>query len=79
MTPKVLWEIVKSAADAAGIDKLAPHDLRRACARLCHLAGDELDQIHFLLGHVYIQTTEVYLGCKQKLRFAVNDQIGIEP
>jgi len=44
-----------------------------------HLAGGELDQIQFLLGHVSIQTTEVYLGCKQKLRFAVNDKIGIEP
>ena len=79
MTPKVLWEVVKSAAEAAGIDKLAPHDLRRTCARLCHLAGGELDQIQFLLGHVSIQTTEVYLGCKQKLRCAVNDKIGIEP
>ncbi len=29
MTPKVLWEIVKRAAEVAGIDKLAPHDLRR--------------------------------------------------
>jgi integrase len=29
MTPKVLWEIVKRAAKAAEIDKLAPHDLRR--------------------------------------------------
>jgi integrase len=29
MTPKVLWEIVKRAAKTAGIDKLAPHDLRR--------------------------------------------------
>jgi integrase len=79
MTPKVLWEIVKRAAEAAGIEKLAPHDLRRTCARLCHLAGGELDQIQFLLGHVSIQTTEHYLGCKQKLRFAVNDKIGIEP
>jgi len=79
MTPKVLWEIVKKAAEAAGIEKLAPHDLRRTCARLCHLAGGELDQIQFLLGHVSIQTTEHYLGCKQKLRFAVNDKIGIEP
>jgi integrase len=78
-TPKVLWEIVKKAAEAAGIDKLAPHDLRRTCARLCHLAGGELDQIQFLLGHVSIQTTEYYLGCKQKLRVAVNDNIGIEP
>src|ERR1700751_5332139 len=29
MTPKVLWEIVKRAAEAAGIEKLAPHELRR--------------------------------------------------
>ena len=79
MTPKVLWEVVKDAADRAGIEKLAPHDLRRTCARLCHLAGGELDQIQFLLGHVSIQTTERYLGCKQKLRVAVNDNLGIEP
>ena len=48
-------------------------------ARLCHLAGGELDQIQFLLGHVSVQTTERYLGCKQKLRVAVNDTLGIEP
>jgi site-specific recombinase XerD len=77
MTPKVLWEVVKDAAARSGIEKLAPHDLRRTCARLCHFAGGELDQIQFLLGHVSIQTT--YLGCKQKLRFAVNDKLGIEP
>src|SRR6516162_1918511 len=79
MTPKVLWEVVRAGASRAGIEKLAPHDLRRSCARLCHLAGGELDQIQFLLGHVAIQTTERYLGCKQKLRFAVNDRMGIEP
>jgi len=79
MTPKVLWEVVKDAATRLGIEKLAPHDLRRTCARLCHLAGGELDQIQFLLGHVSIQTTERYLGCKQKLRIAVNDHLGIEP
>ena len=32
-----------------------------------------------LLGHVSIQTTERYLGSKQRIRFAVNDRIGIEP
>ena len=79
MSLKVLWDVVGAAAARAGIDKLAPHDLRRTCARLCHLAGGELDQIQFLLGHVSIQTTERYLGCKQELRIAVNDRLGIEP
>src|SRR5947209_2919603 len=58
---------------------LAPHDLRRTCARLCHASGGELEQIQFLLGHVSVQTTERYLGCKQRIRSAVNDRIGIEP
>jgi len=65
MTAKVLWEIVREAASRAGIEKLAPHDLRRTCVRLCRLAGGELDQIQFLLGHVSIQTTERYLGCAE--------------
>ena len=75
----MLWDVVRAAAARADIDRLAPHDLRRTCARLCHLAGGELEQIQFLLGHVSIQTTERYLGCKQKLRTAVNDTLGIEP
>jgi integrase len=79
MTPKVVWDIVRLAARRAKIDHLAPHDLRRTCARLCHLAGGPLEQIQFLLGHVSIQTTERYLGCQQNLRHAVNDRIGIEP
>jgi len=29
MTPKVLWEVVREAASRAGIERLAPHDLRR--------------------------------------------------
>ena len=79
MTEKVVWHVVKEYAKRLGVSKLAPHDLRRSCARLCHSAGGELEQIQFLLGHVSIQTTEKYLGCTQRLREAVNDQIGIEP
>jgi integrase len=45
LTPKAIWHVVKFAAQRAGIKNLAPHDLRRTCARLCHLAGGELDQI----------------------------------
>jgi integrase len=36
----------------------------RTCARLCHHAGGELEQIQFLLGNVSVQTTDRYLGCK---------------
>ena len=78
ITPKAIWHIVKAAAKRADIKNLAPHDLRRTCARLCHLAGGELEQIQFLLGHVSVQTTERYLGCKQKLSQAVNDHLGLE-
>src|SRR2546427_8656328 len=76
LTPKAIWHIVKSAAKRAEMNNLAPHDLRRTCSRLCHLAGGELEQIQFLLGHASVQTTEHYLGCKQKLRHAVNDTLG---
>ena len=79
VTPKVIWQVVKAAAGRADIQGLAPHDLRRTCARLCHAAGGELEQIQFLLGHASVETTERYLGCKQKLREAVNDHLGIEP
>ena len=58
-----MWHIVRQFARIAGISELAPHDLRRTCARLCHSAGGELEQIQFLLSHVSIQTTERYLGC----------------
>jgi site-specific recombinase XerD len=77
MTEKVVWHVVKQNAAKLGLSKVAPHDLRRSCARLCHAAGGELEQIQFLLGHVSVQTTERYYA--QRLRGAVNDQIGIEP
>jgi hypothetical protein len=64
---------VKQATVNSGLSGLAPHD------RLCHQASGELEQIQFLVGHVSIETTERYLGCKQRLRNAENDYIGIRP
>jgi len=75
VTQNVVWYVVKKCAQRAGIDRIAPHDLRRSCARLCHSAGGELEQIQFLLGHISVQTTERYVGCKQRLDKAVNDRI----
>jgi site-specific recombinase XerD len=77
VTANVVWYAVKRYACQAGITNLAPHDLRRTCARLCHGCGGELEQIQFLLGHASVQTTERYIGSKQKLQDAVNDRLGI--
>jgi integrase len=78
ITEKVVWHVVRKYAARTQIGRVTPHDLRRTCARLCHVAGGELEQIQFLLGHVSVQTTEQYLGCKQRFRSAVNHHIGIE-
>jgi len=45
----------------------------------CHSSGGELEQIQFLLGHRSVETTERYLGSRQRLVQAVNDHLGIEP
>jgi len=79
ITEKVVWHVVKEYSQKLGLMKVAPHDLRRSCARFCHEAGGELEQIQFLLGHVSALTTERYIGCKQRLKEAVNDSLGIEP
>lgn len=73
LSPNVVWYVVKECAKRTGILKLAPHDLRRSCARFCHSAGGELEQIQFLLGHASVLTTEKYIGCKQRFARAVND------
>jgi integrase len=77
VTVSVVWDVVKQSAKNAGIAHLAPHDLRRSCARLCHESGGELEQIQFLLGHASVLTTERYLGFKQKLKEPVNDRFQI--
>ncbi len=77
VTSNVVWYAVKRCAGVAGINNLAPHDLRRTCARLCHGCGGELEQIQFLLGHASVQTTERYIGSKQKLQDSVNDRLDI--
>ncbi len=75
---KAVWRLVMRYAKQTELGKLAPHDLRRTCAKLCRKAGGELEQIQLLLGHASIQTTERYLGTEQALAHAVNDAIGLE-
>jgi hypothetical protein len=73
ISQNVVWYVVKGCCERAGLEHIAPHDLRRTCAKLCHTSGGELEQIQFLLGYASVQTTEPYLGCKQNLGHPVND------
>lgn len=73
ISQNVVWYVVRSCCERVGLEHIAPHDLRRTCAKLCHDSGGELEQIQFLLGHASVQTTERYLGCKQNLGHPVND------
>jgi site-specific recombinase XerD len=73
ISQNVVWYVVRTCSEKVGLEHIAPHDLRRTCAKLCHDRGGELEQIQFLLGHASVQTTERYLGCKQNLGHPVND------
>ena len=74
ISQNVVWYVVRDCCKSVGLEHIAPHDLRRTCAKLCHSGGGELEQIQFLLGHASVQTTERYLGCKQNLGHPVNDR-----
>lgn len=75
LSEKVVWQLLRPYASAAGVPGIAPHDCRRTAAKLCRAAGGELEQIQLLLGHASVQTTEHYLGTKQDLVHAPNDAI----
>ena len=51
LSEKVVWQMLKPYAKAAGVAGIAPHDCRRTAAKLCRAAGGELEQIQLLLGH----------------------------
>ena len=61
---KAIWRLVVAYAQQTSLGNLAPHDLRRTCAKLCRKAGGNLEQIQLLLGHASVATTERYLGTK---------------
>jgi hypothetical protein len=48
-------------------------------ANLSEMPGRMWTRTKAKAGHVSVQTAERYLGCKKRIRSAVNDRIGIEP
>jgi len=77
LLPQNVMEVVTRYGRKIGVEKLAPHDLRRTFAKLAHGGRAALEQIQLSLGHASIQTTERYLGVRQDLNDAPCDHLGL--
>jgi integrase len=45
LSEKVVWQLIRPYAEAAGVPGIAPHDCRRSCAKLCRAGEGETEQI----------------------------------
>lgn len=75
ITRVMVFNIIKQAAQLAGIDKqISPHTLRHSYATHLLEGGANIRQVQELLGHESILTTEIYTHVNRKqLRGVVED------
>jgi len=67
ITPKVLWEACREAAQRAGITKaVRPHLLRHSFATHLVEGGADLPTVQALLGHVDLKPTSIYLHLSER-------------
>ncbi len=67
ITPKVLWEACREAAQRAGITKaVRPHLLRHSFATHLLESGADLPTVQALLGHTDLKPTSIYLHLSER-------------
>lgn len=73
LTTSGLYDVVKDAAERAGIPDVTPHSLRHAFATTLLERGVDIKSISALLGHANIATTSIYLDVvPQHLKTAID-------
>jgi integrase/recombinase XerD len=71
ITPKVLWEACREAAQRAGIAKsVRPHLIRHSFATQLVEGGADLPTVQLLLGHSDLKATSIYLHLSERHRKA---------
>jgi integrase len=81
VTPEGIWLMISDAARAAGIEHVAPHDLRRSVAGALEEAGTPIEKISRLLRHTNVAVTERYLSRLPKRNegaILMSDVLGLE-
>jgi integrase/recombinase XerD len=80
ITPKVVWEACRTAAERAGIEKrVSAHVLRHSYATHLLEAGADLRTIQLLLGHVKLEHTVIYLHLSRRHLHAVANPLDALP
>lgn len=68
-----IWQVIKLAADIAGIKKnISPHTMRHSFASHLLAHGADLRAIQEMLGHANIATTEIYTHIDQSKLLSVH-------
>jgi len=60
MTGKNIWRLCKVYGRMIGTPMLKPHDLRHGVAMEVYEQHHDLEEVHALLGHARIDTTQIY-------------------
>jgi integrase/recombinase XerD len=74
LPPQSLWAIVCAHAERAGLPRFGPHALRHSFATHLLNGGADLRVIQELLGHVSINTTQIYTHVDQARLRSIHQQ-----
>jgi site-specific recombinase XerD len=69
VTAQHIWKVIRKYADATGLTeryaamdrRVSPHILRHAYATHCYENGMDLFALQLLMGHVFLETTRIYV------------------